>query len=194
MARRRPDHVQALGVSNRGEGTTRIDNGESAAAENQESRANSSPHSEVNYQETTVALFFWCSFSYRKDARKEFCAGKNSPSFSAIIQSPPPARRLDLVPRRFNDIYDHEIRIPIDIPAVSIHYIITSELPTEAASGCGQHGLAGPAAIREGRLELTWNGVRAERVLHPRARMSSQRGAMPISVLQLLEPQRSPWS
>ncbi len=94
-----------------------------------------------------------------------------------------------------NDIYDHEIRVPIDIPAVQSHYIITSELPTEARLRVRGQGMALLALrlFREGRLELNMEWGPGERVLHPRAQdVILSGGAHAISVLQLLEPQEIP--
>ncbi len=94
-----------------------------------------------------------------------------------------------------NDLYDHEIRIPIDIPAVQSHYIITSELPTEARIRVRGQGMALLALMlfREGRLELNMEWGPGERVLHPRAQdVILSGGAHTLSVLQLLEPQEIP--
>ncbi|HNS71830.1 MAG TPA: hypothetical protein PKI81_00375 [bacterium] len=94
-----------------------------------------------------------------------------------------------------NDIYDHEIEIPIDIPAVQSHYIITSELPTQARIRVRGQGMALLALMlfREGRLELNMEWGPGERMLHPRAQdVILSGGAHAISVLQLIEPQEIP--
>ncbi len=94
-----------------------------------------------------------------------------------------------------NGIYDHEIQIPIDIPAVQSHYIITSDLPTEARIKVRGQGMALFAFIlfREGRLELDLEWDPGEKVLHPRTQdVILSGGAHSISVLQLIEPLEIP--
>jgi hypothetical protein len=94
-----------------------------------------------------------------------------------------------------NEIYDHEIQIPIDIPAVQSHYIITSDLPTEARVRVRGQGMALLAFMlfREGRLELNLEWGPGERVLRPRTQdVILGGGAHSISVVQLIEPQEIP--
>ncbi|HNW60434.1 MAG TPA: hypothetical protein PKI62_12205 [bacterium] len=94
-----------------------------------------------------------------------------------------------------NEFYDAEIRIPIDIPAVQSHYIITSELPTEARVKVRGQGMALLAFMlfREGRLEMNLEWGPGERVLYPRTQdVILGGGAHALSVLQLIEPQGIP--
>jgi hypothetical protein len=94
-----------------------------------------------------------------------------------------------------NGIYDYETQIPIDIPAVQSHYIIISDLPTEARIKVRGQGMALFAFIlfREGHLELNLEWGPGEKVLHPRTQdVILSGGAHSISVLQLIEPQEIP--
>jgi hypothetical protein len=94
-----------------------------------------------------------------------------------------------------NNIYDYEIQIPIDIPAVQSHYLITSELPSQARIKVRGQGMALFAFIlfREGRLELNLEWGPGEKVLYPRTQdVVLSGGAHSISVLQLIEPLEIP--
>ncbi|HQG44137.1 MAG TPA: CdaR family protein [bacterium] len=94
-----------------------------------------------------------------------------------------------------NEFYDAEIQIPIDIPAVQSHYIITSELPTRARVKVRGQGMALMAFMlfREGRLEMNLEWGPGERVLYPRTQdVILGGGAHALTVLQLIEPQEIP--
>lgn len=94
-----------------------------------------------------------------------------------------------------NGVYDYEIEIPVDIPVVQSHYIITSELPTRARIKVRGQGMAlfAFSLFREGRLELNLEWGPGQKVLYPRIQdVVLSGGAHSISVLQLLEPQEIP--
>jgi hypothetical protein len=90
-----------------------------------------------------------------------------------------------------NGIYDHEISVPIEIPVVQPHYVITNDIPSEARIKVRGQGMALLTFMlfREGRLELNVDWEPGEKIVYPRLQdVILSGGAHSISVLQLIDP------